>query len=144
MIPLVSYFSTPRFCADLFLYLEVVWYLCECRCKIEAIMQLIQVNWKHRPGACACTSATSTIYNSKQSGTLSCSRCTVIATKAWWLGDDHASVAKLKLLSYSYALTVSNVHHGSFVLTFSILAKCLCVRPNTSFTSRLMVDGKGK
>ena len=93
--------------------------------------------------ACACTLATSTLSNSKQSGTPSFSRCTVTTMKAQWLGEDQASVVKLNSLSHSCALTVSHCALWFFHAHIQHLVMCLHVHANMSFMSQLMVDSEG-
>lgn len=91
-----------------------------------------------------CDFATSTRSRSMEMGTPSCSKWTVIATYALWLGEVHASVAKLRVLSFSYRYVLKYVYYTCETnYTCSILAIRWRTFTKTFLTSQDTVSAEG-
>ena len=91
-----------------------------------------------------CNFATSTRSRSMEMGMPWCPKWTVISMYALWLGNVHASVAKLRVPLFSYKVCCQAVyftHKTDF--TCSIFATCWWTYTKTSLTSQDTVSAEG-
>lgn len=91
---------------------DLLWYpiflknICKCCCEDGTRVGLCPLSKFIYVSIRNFTSGTSTMSNTIAIDTPSCSRCTEMATKALWLGDVQASVAKFKCPLYSWWVCV--------------------------------------